>query len=107
MNFHYRKDLKPHELIEGYQGRFVHSDRMTVAHWDIKAGYEVPEHTHENEMVINVVEGQFEVTVDDETKVLGPGDVAIVPSFARHKARAITDCRCIDVFSPVREPYKV
>jgi quercetin dioxygenase-like cupin family protein len=51
--------------------------------------------------------GEFEVTVDDETKVLGPGDVAIVPSFARHKARAITDCRCIDVFSPVREPYKV
>lgn len=107
MNFHYRADLEPKELIKGYHGRFVHSERMTVAHWDIKAGYEVPEHEHENEMVINVIEGQFEVTVGDETKVLGPGDVAIVPSHVRHKARAITDCKCVDVFSPVREMYKV
>jgi quercetin dioxygenase-like cupin family protein len=53
-----------------------------------------------------VSEGEFELTVDGETEVLRPGVVAVIPSDAEHSGRALTDCRVIDIFHPVREDYR-
>lgn len=99
-------DLTRYEAIPGYTARFVHSDSMTIAYWEIKADHRVPRHQHEHEMVINCIAGTFEVTIDGETRTLGPGGIAIVPSNALHSAYAVTDCLVIDVFSPVRADYK-
>lgn len=106
MPFQSLKDLPGRELIPGYWGKFVHGETMTAAHWDIKAGNQVPEHTHPHEMIVNLVEGRFEMTIGGETRMMEPGDVAIVPSNVPHSALAITDCRAIDVFSPRREEYQ-
>jgi len=56
--------------------------------------------------VANIIEGEFELTIDNETKILKPGDVAVIPSNAVHSGKAITDCRILDVFYPVREDYR-
>jgi quercetin dioxygenase-like cupin family protein len=98
--------LPGRELIPGYFGRFVHSATMTAAHWTIEAGNRVPEHTHPHEMIVNLIEGEFEMTIGGYTKRMVAGDVAIVPSNVAHSALAIRDCRCIDVFSPCREEYQ-
>ena len=34
------------------------------------------------------------------------GEVAVIPSGAVHSGRALTQCRFLDVFHPVREDYK-
>ncbi len=99
-------EVKEREIFRGFKVRFVHSANITFAHWIIQAGAILPQHSHPHEQVANVLEGQFELTIDDETKVLGPSSVAIIPSNAVHSGRAITNCRIIDAFYPIREDYR-
>lgn len=94
------------ELVPGFRVRFVHSQNMTFAYWNITAGAALPSHSHPHEQVANVIEGQFELTVDGESKQLEAGSVVVISSDAVHSGRAITDCRIIDVFYPVREDYR-
>jgi len=79
---------------------------MTFAHWKITAGATLPEHAHVHEQVVNMIEGVFELTISGETRKLNQGSVAIIPSKALHSGKALTDCRIIDVFYPIREDYR-
>lgn len=94
------------EPIPGYTAAFLHSEHMTIASWQIRADSPFPEHSHPHEQIMIVSEGEFELTVDGETEVLRPGVVAVIPSDAEHSGRALTDCRVIDIFHPVREDYR-
>ena len=49
-----------------------------------------------------MIEGELEVTVGGETRVAGPGMVAIVPAGVAHSVRALTDGKAIVVDWPVR-----
>ena len=98
--------LPEKEPMPGFQGRFVHSHNMTFAHWTIQAGALLPVHAHPHEQVVNIIEGKFELTIAGETRVLGPGEVAIIPSHAVHSGRALTPCWIIDAFYPIREDYR-
>ena len=55
---------------------------------------------------MHVVEGDFEFTLDGETKICKPGDIVHIPSNLPHSGKAITPCKLMDVFSPAREEYK-
>jgi quercetin dioxygenase-like cupin family protein len=101
------KDIEMRELFPGFRGRFIHSKNMTFVHWEIKAGSEVPGHSHPHEQVVNMLEGDFELTVKGETEILKPGAVVIIPPDAEHSGKALTYCRIIDVFYPVREDYRL
>ena len=79
---------------------------MTFAHWDIEPGALLPEHSHVHEQVCNVIQGEFELTIDGESRVLKAGDVGIIPSNAVHSGRAVTQCHVIAVFHPIREDYR-
>jgi quercetin dioxygenase-like cupin family protein len=94
------------EPFPGFRGRFFHSAGMTIAHWNIKSGSAAPIHTHIHEQTVDVISGQLELTIDGETRILGPGQGAVIPSMIPHGAKAVTDCFVIDTFSPVREDYK-
>ena len=94
------------EIAPGCKARFVHSQNMTFAYWEIRAGAAVPEHSHPHEQVVNVVDGEFELIVDGEKQILRPNSVAIIPPNARHSGRALAECKIIDVFYPVREDYR-
>jgi quercetin dioxygenase-like cupin family protein len=94
------------EPVPGFKGRFLHSANITLVYWDVEADASLPEHSHIHEQVTNVIEGKFELTVDGETKNLGPGSVIIVPPNAVHSGKAVTNTRIIDVFYPIREDYR-
>jgi quercetin dioxygenase-like cupin family protein len=100
------KDIAAMELLPGFSGKMIHTENMTLAFWDIKAGSILPEHAHPHEQVAaQVISGEFELTLQGETKVMKTGDVAIIPSNELHSGKAITDCQLLDVFSPKREDY--
>lgn len=99
-------EIEEIEKIPGYRVRFIHSDTMTFAHWTIQAGAPLPEHSHVHEQVATVIEGEFELTVNGETQVLRPGMVAVIPSNAVHSGHAVTNCKIIDAFYPIREDYR-
>ncbi len=94
------------EIVSGLHAKFVHSENMTVAMWKIDKGAELPEHKHPHEQIAIVIEGEFELTISEKIKKVTNGIVAVIPPNAVHKGRAITDCKIIDVFYPVREDYK-
>lgn len=100
------KDVEERNPIEGFLVRFVHSKCMTFAHWTIDAGAKLPEHSHPHEQVATMLEGEFELTIDGETKILGPGTVAVIPGNVVHSGRAVTNCRILDAFYPIREDYR-
>ncbi|MDQ6436769.1 cupin domain-containing protein [Mesorhizobium sp. LHD-90] len=100
------KDIAAQTPIPGFVGKVMHSDSMTFALWEISAGALLPEHDHVHEQVVHMLDGAFELTVDGRTETLSRGQVAAIPSNARHSGRALTDCRILDAFSPVREDYR-
>jgi unsaturated pyranuronate lyase len=97
--------LKVTERLPGWSGRYFHSANMTFAHYDFKRGSTIHEHFHPQEEVYEVIAGELELTVDGETKIAGPGFVAIVPSNAHHSVKALTDGRAIIVDSPSRREF--
>lgn len=106
MSFIKFESLEVKEPVPGYKAIFVHSKNMTLAYWEIEEGALMPEHSHPHEQVASVVEGRFELTIADESRVLDIDSAAVIPSNTPHSGRAITDCRLIDAFHPVREDYQ-
>ena len=94
--------LKVLERLPGWRGRYFHSPSMTFAHFDFVRGSSIHEHFHPQEEVWNVIEGELEMTVDGQTRIVRPGVAAIVPANVRHSAKALTDGRAIIVDYPLR-----
>ena len=92
--------------MKGFIGRMIHTDHMTIAYWEIKAGSPLPEHHHEHEQITHILEGSFEMTIGDEKQLVEAGMIAVIPSGVPHSGLAITDCVALDVFSPCREDYR-
>lgn len=64
---------------------------------------EAPMHSHLEEQVVVVVDGEFDFTIDGQTRTMRAGDVAVIPPWVPHGA-VTHDHGCIeiDVFSPPR-----
>ena len=99
-------DINPIKLIEGYTAKFVHTERMTFSFLDVLEGAVSPEHAHDQEQVAMVIEGIFELIIDGVPTQFGPGTLMIIPPNVRHGGKAITNCKLLDVFTPVREDYR-
>ena len=106
MSFMHLDNVPSKELMPGFHGRFIHSDGMTVAHWQIEAGSELPDHTHPQEMIVNLLEGEFEFTLNGDTQKLTPGSIVVIPGNVPHSGKALTKCRILDVWHPTRDDYK-
>ena len=99
-------DIEPFEISRGFHARLIHTETMTIAFIDVDAGAELPEHAHVHEQVTNLLEGEFEFVLGGETMLLRPGLSVAIPSNVPHSGRALTRCRILDVFSPVREDFR-
>lgn len=106
MSFIQLETLPSKEVVNGYHARTIHTGTMSFVYWTVEAGHRMPEHSHRHEQVAHVLAGEFELTVNGETKILKPGIVAVIPPHARHGGRALTDCSLLDVFHPERDDYK-
>ncbi|MBT2162423.1 cupin domain-containing protein [Zobellia barbeyronii] len=94
------------EIMPGYHGKLVHSEKMSLAFWTVEEGAIVPEHSHMNEQIMQVLEGRFEFTLNGDTKVYEVNDIVIIPPHSPHGGKALTPCKLMDAFSPAREEYK-
>jgi len=103
IDYNSRKKVR---IWEGINGALHHSNQITCGLIELGAGVELPEHHHVHEQWSHVIEGELEFRIGEETRVLRPGMCAFIPSSVPHAGRAITFCRVIDVFNPVREDFK-
>ncbi len=100
------ENIESKEIVKGYRARFVHSENMTTAYWEVEKDAALPVHSHPHEQVSNVTEGQFEFNLDGDVRIIGPGDVIVIPPNVPHGGKAVEKCTIIDTFYPVREDYK-
>ena len=62
-------------------------------------------HSHPHVQSSYVAEGTFEVTIGDETMVLGVGGSFIVPPNMVHGVKALSQGRLVDSFTPRRDDF--
>jgi quercetin dioxygenase-like cupin family protein len=100
------KNLKSKEVVAGITGYYAHGDKHTFGYVEIKKGSVVPEHHHMQEQITYIIEGELDMTIGGQFCPLRQGMYYVIPSNTPHSATALTDCKVIDTFSPVREDYK-
>jgi len=94
------------EIVKGYPARFVHTDSMTLSFIEVQKGESLPTHHHIHEQVSIVLEGSFQLTIEGVEVVFGEGEIVVIPSNVPHSGLAITNCKLLDVFNPIREDYR-
>ena len=100
-------DRKPMELAPGVHTRTFWGEQMLLSLVEVDANTEMPLHTHPNEQGGIIIEGEFELGIRGEVKVLKPGDIYIIPGGVEHYAKALASkVRALGIYSPVREEFK-
>jgi quercetin dioxygenase-like cupin family protein len=100
------KTISPKELAPGITGYYAHGDKSTFGYIELKKGSSVPLHSHINEQITYIIEGQLDMMIGGIPCSLTAGMYHIIPSNVLHSAVATTDCKVIDAFAPAREDYK-
>ena len=100
------EQIPTREILPKCHVRFVHSENMTFAYWNLEEGAELPAHQHPQEQVCNMIEGRMELTVGGETRLVTDGSVIVIASNTPHSVKALALCYVIDVFYPIREDYR-
>lgn len=105
----YRWDDMPRERVSGkLERRLITGERMMLAHVYLAKGCIVPKHSHENEQLTYVLEGALRFWLGEDERderVVGPGEVLVIPANLPHKAEALEDTLDVDVFSPPRQDW--
>ena len=100
------KNLKSKELAPGITGYYAHGEKSSLGYLELKKGSQVPLHSHINEQITYIIEGQLDMMIGGVACSLTDGMYHVIHANVPHSAIAITDCKVIDAFSPVREDYK-
>ena len=98
-------DTRSLDVVErrpGWYGRYFDSPSMTFAHYEFTEGSTIHEHSHPQEEVWQVIEGELEIDLDGDVRIAGPGLAAIVPPNVRHAVKALKNGKAIVVDSPLR-----
>ena len=94
--------------IEGVVARRLAGEKVMIQDLDIAKGASAPLHNHENEQIMVLLSGRFQMTVHDADGAprvmdMRAGDVVHLPPNCPHSGTALEDCRVLDVFSPPAE----
>lgn len=91
-----------HEFVDGV---FIHSiggEQVLLCHVTYKPGKFVPLHRHEHtEQVMVIVEGEVTMTIEGETRELGPGDTVVVNRGLEHTLVSKSGVTFIEALAPV------
>lgn len=97
--------LKVVERLPGWRGRYFHSAAMTFAHYEFERDATIHEHSHPEEEVYEVIEGELEIVIDDVAYAVRPRRVAVAPANARHFVKALTDGKVIVIDHSARREF--
>ena len=100
-------DRDPMELVPGARTRTFWGENILLSLVEIDANTEVPNHTHPHEQGGIVIEGEMEMGIAGEVRVLKPGDMYIIPGNVEHYAKCgAVPVVALDIFSPVRTEFQ-
>ena len=105
--FFSQSDGARHAIFPGVQIRTVWGTGLMLSLVELEPRAHVAEHDHPHEQMGMMLQGRAEFVVGGERRVLGPGDLYLIPGGVRHQVTALDEpVRVLDVFNPPREEYK-
>jgi quercetin dioxygenase-like cupin family protein len=94
--------VEPFEFRQGVNIHAVGGEQVLVCRVSYDPGFGVSTHSHEHtEQVMVITEGELELTVEDETRTLGPGETAVINRGVEHSVRTEHGCQFIEALAPV------
>ena len=94
------------EPVPGCRTRTPFGQHLMLSYLEMDAGAEVPLHHHPHEQGGILLKGRIMLTIGEESRVVEPGALFLIPPNTPHRAIAIDGpATVLDVFSPVREDY--
>ncbi|MFH6971037.1 cupin domain-containing protein [Flavobacterium petrolei] len=91
---------------EGVQRQIVgFDDRVMMVNVKFEKGAIGPLHNHHHTQITHIAAGTFEVTIEEEIRILKKGDSFYIPSNKIHGVVCLEEGILIDVFSPMREDF--
>lgn len=87
--------------------------RRTMAHGrtmyqmlaTLEAGSRMPAHSHPQEQIVHIIDGEMRLVVDGVPHELSTGDSFYLASNVPHGVEVILPTRVLDTFSPPRDDY--
>jgi quercetin dioxygenase-like cupin family protein len=90
------------EFVDGVRLHAIGGDQVLLCRVQYEPGKQVPWHNHEHtEQVMYVLEGEVEMTIEDETRTLRAGDVVVVNRGLNHKLYSENGVTFMEALAPV------
>jgi len=106
--FQYDNQTQWEDLKNGVQRQvYGYDSNVMLVKVKFEAGAIGELHDHPHSQVTYVESGLFEMTIGDQSKMIGKGDGYYVPPHVRHGVICKEPGMLIDVFSPMREDFLV
>jgi quercetin dioxygenase-like cupin family protein len=95
-------DVEPHALFPGVGLRAIGGEQVLLCHVTYEPGTTVARHSHETaEQVMWIIEGDVTMTIGNETKRLGAGDVVVVNRGIEHELHSENGMTFVEALAPV------
>jgi len=102
-------DAIPAETVNPSMSRqIVSGDKLMIARIRFKDGFIVPLHSHVHEQITQAISGKMRFWFGEnkeQTMLLEPGDVVVIPSNLPHEALMIGDVEEVDTWAPPRQDW--
>jgi quercetin dioxygenase-like cupin family protein len=90
------------EFVDGVRLHAIGGDQVLLCRVQYAPGKQVPWHAHEDtEQVMWIMDGEVEMTIEDETRTLRVGDVVVVTRGLHHKLFSEHGVTFIEALAPV------
>jgi quercetin dioxygenase-like cupin family protein len=100
------KSIPTEALAPGIRRRMVVGNALMICRLQFDPHVVTPVHRHPHEQMTIVECGKARFTIENETRVAGPGDVLHFPSNTLHGATMLDeDVVLVDIFTPIREDF--
>ena len=90
------------EFVDGVRIHAIGGEQVLLCRVNYEPGKHVPWHKHDDtEQVMFILDGEVEMTIEDETVTLKPGDVAVVNRGLKHKLYSENGVTFMEALAPV------
>jgi quercetin dioxygenase-like cupin family protein len=94
--------IEPYEFAPGVRIRATGGEQVLMCRVVYEPGKQVPLHSHEHtEQVMLILDGEVDMTVEDEQRTLRAGDTAVVNRGLEHELYSESGCTFIEALAPV------
>jgi quercetin dioxygenase-like cupin family protein len=90
------------EFVDGVRLHAIGGEQVLLCRVTYEPGKQVPWHAHEDtEQVMYILDGEVEMTIEDETRSLRAGDVVVVNRGLHHKLYSENGVTFMEALAPV------